>query len=153
MSLRRPTKKQKNFVKEYINNGQNATKAIMAAYDVKDEESAHAMTTPVRNNPTVMKLIDEALEEENLNEHSIARGIAEGLQAQKIAYDRETNSYYLTGLPDYAERGKSVDRLTKLLGANAAEKKQISVTGVLGIEDLNRIRKRLETQVEVIREN
>ena len=56
--IRRPTLKQKRFVKEYLENGGNATKAAMVAYDTEDRNSASVIGSDNLSKPSVLALLN-----------------------------------------------------------------------------------------------
>lgn len=57
-STRKPTLKQKKFVEEYLNNGGNASKAAMVAYDAENMNTARAMGSENLTKPAVLALLN-----------------------------------------------------------------------------------------------
>lgn len=55
------TIKQDKFVKEYIGNGGNGTKAALAVYDTNDYATAHSIASENLQKPSIKKRVDEAL--------------------------------------------------------------------------------------------
>lgn len=100
----RLTKKQKGFVKDYIELG-NGTKAALKNYDTKDPRVAQTIASENLSKPIIVKSIQEALPEELL-----AQVHLDGLNAN------------FKGEPDFGVRHKYLDSAYKLKGSYAAEK-------------------------------
>ncbi|HZS47239.1 MAG TPA: terminase small subunit [Blastocatellia bacterium] len=58
---RRLTIKQQKFVKEYIENDGNGTKAALAVYETSEPTVANAIATENLQKPSIREKIDEAL--------------------------------------------------------------------------------------------
>ena len=141
--MRKPTTKQKKFVKEYINNGQNATRAAMKAYEVTDPALASAYATSAKNSPAVRNMIEEALAKQDLSVDTIAETIKEGLTAVRYGWSELDKTYYRTDVMDHNTRHKYLTSLIDLLGVKSPEKTQVSITGVLAIAEIEAIKARV----------
>jgi len=75
--------KQKGFVKEYVSNGGNATKAAEKVYNVTSTESAQAIGSNNLQKPVVQQEIDKALKEEDVTVKRAMGAISNGLDSDK----------------------------------------------------------------------
>ena len=64
------TKKQKNFVKEYVKTG-NGQNSALKSYNVSNENVARNIASENLTKPNILKSIQEALPDELLNERHI----------------------------------------------------------------------------------
>ncbi len=119
---RRLSKKQKGFIKDYVETG-NGTKAALENYDTKDYKTASVIAAENLEKPSIRDAIEEALSDELL-----AKVHREGLEAQKvisanITYgdaDEKTNDFI--EVPDHATRAKFLDMGYKVRGRYAPDK-------------------------------
>jgi len=138
------TRKQKGFVKDYIETG-NGVKSALNNYDTDDYNTAHAIASENLQKPAIVKSIQEALPDELL-----AQVHLEGLSATKrsgtggmkigIGADGQVNDFGHTEIdePDFAVRHKYLDSAYKLKGSYAAEK-SISITAQFNIENKEQV--------------
>lgn len=114
------TKKQRGFVKDYIQTG-NGTKSALKNYDTEDYGTAQNIASENLTKPIIVNAIHKALPDELLAEvHE------EGLAAT-------FTDKYNTDEPDYATRHKYLDSAYKLKGTYAPEK---SLNVNANIEDI-----------------
>lgn len=66
------TVKQRLFVKKYVENKGNGTKAALDAYDVKNYNTAHSLAIDNLQKPTIQRAIELALERVGLSDESIS---------------------------------------------------------------------------------
>lgn len=143
------TKKQKGFVKDYLETG-NGVESALANYDTTDYSTAGAIASENLNKPKIVNAIQEALPDELL-----ARIHLEGLNATKrsgtggmrigIGEDGKVNDFGHTDIdePDYAVRHKYLDSAYKIKGTYSPEK---SIT--LNIEHSTDAQKELAMEYE-----
>lgn len=136
------TRKQSKFTDEYIKTG-NGTRSALTAYDTEDPNTAGKIANENLNNPKIQNAISQALGKLAINEDTIAGKIAEGLEAKKIAFNFETKSFEVINYPDYNIQHKYLTALIDILGVKAPEKHQHKITGILGVDTLDKIRERL----------
>lgn len=98
------TLKQKLFVKKYIDNKGNGTKAALDSYDVKNYNTAHSIASENLQKPTIRRAIELALESVGLNDNSISEMLRDATVAGIGV--KATNSDSLRG----------IDMLLKLKG-------------------------------------
>lgn len=128
---RRLTKKQKGFIKDYIETG-NGTEAAMRNYNLKDRIVAKSVASENLAKPYIHDVILEALPDDLLAQKHL-----EGLEA--------THHVPVVGEePDYAVRHKYLDSAYKIKGTYAPEKQAIVHAFVLPVEDKARIDNILE---------
>lgn len=107
------TKKQREFVKEYVDTG-NGTKAALEVYDTDSINTASSIASENLRKPNIINAIQEALPDELL-----AQVHLEGLNATR-SFPLGEGEY--EDAPDYAVRHKYLDSAYKLKGSYAAEK-------------------------------
>lgn len=73
------TIKQAKFVKAYVDNDGNGTKAALQTYDVKNENSAHAIASENLQKPTIQEAIDNAMVKLNITPELTIAPVAEAL--------------------------------------------------------------------------
>lgn len=129
--MKKLTRKQKGFVKDYIETG-NATEAAERNYDVKDRNVANAIGNENLAKPSIRNAIEAALPDELL-----AKVHVEGLYATKrsgtgamkigISADGKVNDFGHTEIdePDYAVRHKYLDTAYKIKGTYSPERHDI----------------------------
>ena len=123
---RRPTMKQKIFVKEYVESNGNGTRAALKAYDIEKNKSIErvenvAAVIAVENlrKPQIKTLMEEALESVGLTKDKIAKGIEDITKAnQPIIFEGEVVSEY----PAHDTRLKAFRLSAELIDAFPAKK-------------------------------
>jgi len=90
------TLKQKYFVKKYIQNGGNGTKAAMDSYNTKNYNTAHAIASENLHKPTIQREIGFALESAGLSDEHIS-GLLRDATTAGLG-KKATNSDSLRGL-------------------------------------------------------
>lgn len=106
------TRKQKGFVKDYIESG-NGTQAALKNYDT-DYNTARSIASENLTKPAIVKSINEVLNDSLLNKVHL-----EGLKATSVRFTPEGEQIQV---PDFATRHKYLDTAHKLRGTYAAEK-------------------------------
>ena len=102
------TEKESAFAKEYVNNGGNATKAVLAAYDTTSRERASSMGSQILQKPRVQDAIEKELAKQNITLSLALKPIAKGLKAKKKREDGKM-------VDDLELQLKASDRALKLL--------------------------------------
>lgn len=111
------TIKQKKFVKAYVANDGNGTKAALQAYNTVDEKTASVIASENLEKPSVKEAIDAALEKHGITIEKATQPIADGLIAtRKIGFG--DNAEYEV---DHSTRLKASGMALKLLGAEKGE--------------------------------
>lgn len=110
----RLTHKERGFVKDYIETG-NGTKAALANYDTKDENTAAVIASTNIRKPKIQQAIEEALPDDLLNE--VHR---EGLYATREYYNNKGE--FMGDVADYSARAKYLDMALKRRGLYAPDK-------------------------------
>lgn len=123
---RKLTKKQRGFVKDYVESG-NGTQAALKNYDVKDEHVAAVIASENLIKPEIVKSIQEALPNELL-----AQVHLEGLHATRSVLFADGDG--INDVPDYAVRHKYLDSAYKIKGTYAPEK-HVSLVAQVGASD------------------
>jgi len=110
---RQLTKKQREFVKAYAEQG-NGVKAALAAYDVSSYESANSIAVENLQKVSIRAAIDRAWRQKNLTPERFASTISDAMEA-------ETEMVIGPGLtrtkPDHNVRLKAVDLAARLSDA------------------------------------
>lgn len=75
------TLKQRQFVKKYLENGGNGTRAALAVYNTKDSHTAHQIAYENLRKPAVFRQIEASLERVGLSDESIAEMLRESIEA------------------------------------------------------------------------
>jgi hypothetical protein len=112
------TKKEKGFVKDYIESG-NGTEAVLNNYDTTSENTAASIASENLRKPKIQNAIKSIAE--SIPDEELIKVHTEGLQAVKMAGENAEI--------DFAVRHKYLDSAYKLKGSYAAEKKDIAVIG------------------------
>lgn len=125
--------KQRRFVEEYIENGGNATKAVIdAGYNTKNNLTARVIGSENLTKPNIQNAIKSLAD--RIPDDLLERVHLEGLEATKrsgtggmkigIGTDGKVNDIGHTEIdePDYAVRHKYLDSAYKLKGAYAPDK-------------------------------
>ena len=110
---RRLTKKQRGFVKDYIET-ENGTEAAMRNYNLKSRIVARSVGSETLALPYVRDAIQEALPDELL-----AKVHMEGLEATRLG---RLDAEEWGEIPDHATRHKFLDSAYKIKGKYAPEK-------------------------------
>ncbi len=106
------TKKQRGFVKDYLETG-NGTKAALNNYDTDNPKVAQVIASENLSKPMIVNALAEALPDELL-----AQVHLEGLSAYRTwGYGDDAREE-----PDYATRHRYLDSAYKLKGSYAPEK-------------------------------
>lgn len=121
--LRRPTTKQKKFVKEYVKNDGNGTKAAMAVYDTTDYATAAAISSENLNKPQVKDAIEAALIKHEITMDAAIKPIADALKADKVSISGQGDQAFAEVTPDHSVRLKASGMALKLMGAEKQEDK------------------------------
>lgn len=112
------TIKQKKFVKAYVKNDGNGTKAALESYDTTDYDTANQIAVENLQKPTVKEAIDAALEKADITIEKAIKPIADGLQATRTIGAGDGEVYETV---DHAIRLKASGMALKLLGAEKGE--------------------------------
>jgi len=104
--MRKPTLKQRHFIKAYVQNGGNATQAAWVAYDTEDYDTAKSIGCENLTKPYIRQEIDRLTEAVELSTKDTLRAIGDALRAT------DKNDY-----PDHRMRLKAAVMLLKLRGA------------------------------------
>ena len=116
------TPKQAKFIKEYVDNGGNGTKAAAKAYNVKNDRTATVIASENLTKPDIQRALLEAAERMGITEEQIIEPVALALKAE----DKD-------GKPDLEMRLKGHDRIVKLI--NGKENGlQLNIENAKGIE-------------------
>jgi hypothetical protein len=108
--LKRPSLKMKKFAREYVKNGGNGTKAVIATYEVKDKRNAGIMAPTLLDNPMVQEEIKKILNNSGLDLETIADSTKTALQSS------------LAAKPSFAAGVTLLQFLYKLHGVTPANK-------------------------------
>lgn len=136
------TQKQAQFVKNFVETG-NGTASAMDAYEATTVDSAANIASQNLNKPKIADEIEKALTKKGITADKIAQVIADGLEATKIGYDKENEEYFETGLPDHNARHKYLETVIEITGAKAPEKHEHKLQGVIAIDKIAEIQKRV----------
>jgi len=110
------TKKQKGFVKDYVETG-NGTQSALKNYNVKDETVASSIATENLRKPLIQNAIKSIAEQ--IPDELLLQVHLEGLKASRTI--KSTDSGDIVE-PDYAVRHKYLDTAHKIKGTYAPEK-------------------------------
>jgi len=122
--MKKPTKKQKDFAKEYVLGEEpgNGTKAAFSTYNVKSKVNAGNIARTNLNKPIIQKEIQEIMEAHNLTDDFLFQRVKEGLDANIVSeYKGEVVE---TSVPDRNLRHKYTQDLLKVKGLYAPERKE-----------------------------
>jgi len=115
------TKKEKNFVKEYVKTG-HGVESVLKTYDTKDYSTAGNIASENLKKP---KIIDAIMSiAERIPDELLEKVHLEGLVATKISSIRKLTPDGPEDIeePDYATRHKYLDSAYKLKGSYAPDK-------------------------------
>lgn len=110
------TPKQAKFVKEYVRNDGNGTKAALKAYDVKNEHTANVMAAENLAKPGIQQALLKAAERMGITEEKIMQPVVDALGDESLDM-----------------RLKGHDRIVKLIGAKDTGV-QLNIENAKGIE-------------------
>ena len=116
------TVKQAKFVKEYVKNDGNGTKAVQKAYNVDDVNTAAVMATENLRKPNIQQALLRAAERMGITEEKIIEPVALALEAE----DKD-------GKPDIDMRLKGHDRMVKLINGKD-NGLQLNIENAKGVE-------------------
>jgi len=136
------TRKEAKFVDEYVETG-NGTRSALVAYETEDTNTAGKIANTNLNKPKIQNAITQALGALKIDENTIAQKIAGGLEARRVVFNKTTGEWEVFDYPDYSVQHKYLTSLIEILGAKAPEKRETKVTGLLGVDTLDKIRERL----------
>ena len=131
--------KEKEFVEEYIQNGNNATKAVKEVYNIEDENYAsvkgHRLIRKDKVKEAILSL-SERIPDDKLHEV-----LMEGLKAGKTVFKNNNSTGEIEEVgyePDYAVRHKYLDTELKLKGLyENDEQKNINILMPVLVKFLN----------------
>lgn len=109
------TVKQTKFVKAYVANDGNGTKAALETYDTTEPTVANAIAVENLLKPSIKEAIENALIKHEITMDSAVKPIADGLKAIKYYEDNEDGT--ATVQPDHSTRLKASSMALKLMGA------------------------------------
>ena len=78
------TVKQAKFVKEYVKNDGNGTKAALKAYDAKDETVASSIATENLRKPYIMDELLKAARRQGITEEKIIQPVVDALNDEQL---------------------------------------------------------------------
>ena len=104
--MRKPTLKQRRFIKAYVENGGNATQAAWVAYDTEDYDTAKSIGCENLTKPYIRQEIDRLME-------AVELSTKDSLRAIKDAFSATDKS----NRPDHRMRLKAAGLQLKLRGA------------------------------------
>lgn len=116
------TTKQAKFVKEYVKNDGNGTKAALKAYNAKAERTAAAIAAENLTKPNIQQALLRSAERLGITEDKIMLPVALALEAE----DKDGN-------PDLEMRLKGHDRIVKLINGKD-NGVQLNIENVKGLE-------------------
>jgi len=148
------TKKEKNFVKEYVKTG-HGVESVLKTYDTKDYSTAGNIASENLKKP---KIIDAIMSiAERIPDELLEKVHIEGLNAGKTVFKNNMSTGEVEEVgyePDYAVRHKYLDSAYKLKGSYAPDKnininmnvKSIDPTDETILNSLKAIQDRLENE-------
>jgi len=145
--MRNLTKKQSDWLYNYLINGRNSRKAVYAAgYNVKSPEVADVIGSKNLANPTIREKLDRALAKLNITEDKLAEVIADGLNAGLVVYNPISKEYEQTGIKNHNIRHKFLETVLDIMGAKAPTKTEstVNLRGVLAVGEIDKIRQRVQ---------
>lgn len=147
----RLTKKQKGFVKDYIQTG-NGVKSALNNYDTEDYNTANQIAIENLQRPIIQKAIESLADQ--IPDEDLIKVHKEGLNAGKTIFKNNNSTGEIEEVgyePDYATRYKYLDSAYKLKGSYAAEKSvalNVTMDGQkVGNVDTDAIREEFENKL------
>ena len=119
--------KEQEFVGKYIQNGNNATKAVKEVYDIEDENYASVKGHRLIRKDKIQNAIESLAE--RIDENKLFEVLSEGLEAGKTIYKNNNATKQVEEVgyeADYAVRHKYLDSALKIKGSYAPDK-QINI--------------------------
>lgn len=113
--MTRLTKKQRKFVKSFVETEGNGTQAALTAYDTTDPNVAAVIASENLRKPNIVDALEEALPDDLL-----AKIHREGLFSTRPIYDKEGNQVGEDA--DFNARHKYLDSAYKIKGKYAPDK-------------------------------
>lgn len=96
--------KMRNFSKEFVDNGGNATEAALKSYEVKSRNSARVTGSVTLGLPQVQREIERIMEQRNITDETMVDKLKEGLDATVVSnYKGKAEE---TEIPDHNTRFK-----------------------------------------------
>lgn len=110
------TIKQKKFVKAYVANDGNGTKAALETYDTKDYHTAHSIAVENLQKPAIRDAVEQSLIKHEITVDDAIAPIAKALKAKvSVTIDGQR---VVTDYDDLEMQLKGSDRYMKLVGAH-----------------------------------
>ena len=81
---RKPTLKQKAFVKEYVKNGGNGTQAALKVYDTDDYKTAQNISSENLSKPIVMEELIKTARRLGVTEEKIVSPVVDALDSEDL---------------------------------------------------------------------
>lgn len=113
MPTKKLTVKQTKFVKAYVANDGNGTKAALETYDTTEPTVANAIAVENLQKPSIKEAIENALIKHEITMDSAVAPIAAGLKATRSFVVDES----VVETPDHSTRLKASSMALKLMGA------------------------------------
>lgn len=118
--MKRLSEKQKDFAKNFVDNGGNGTQAVVDAYNVKNRDSARSYAPRLLKNPSVKAEIEMLLDKHEMTDDYAMTVLKEGLEAKVVTnYKGEAKE---TDIPDHDTRHKYFQDLAKFKDMYPADK-------------------------------
>lgn len=117
------TIKQKKFVKEYVANDGNGTKAALKVYDTTDSDTARAISSENLAKPAIRDAVNKSLEQYGITVDDAVAPIAKALKAKHML--KVEGEVINTGVDDLEMQLKGSDRYFKLVGVNDDSKASV----------------------------
>lgn len=117
------TKKQAEFVAEYVENGHNGTQAALQVYDTTDENTAAVIASENLRKPKIESAIKSIAERVNVDK--VMQRLDEGLDAVKLVTTPTGSDVEI----DFATRHKYIDASLKVVGGYAPTKQDHTTGG------------------------
>lgn len=111
------TIKQKKFVKAYVANDGNGTRAALAAFDTTDYATANVMAQELLQKPSIRDSIEAALVRHEITMDAAIKPIAEGLKAEREIFGDDGSR----AVADHTTRLRASSMALRLLGADQQE--------------------------------
>ena len=114
--------KEQEFVGEYIQNGNNATKAVKEVYEIEDENYAGVKGHRLIRKDKIQNAIQSAIQSlaDRIPDDKLHEVMMEGLNASRTIKTDDEGAEIIE--PDYAVRHKYLDTAHKLKGTYAPDK-------------------------------
>jgi len=108
------SQKQRNFIQEYISNGQNGTQAAMVAYGTSNPNSAHVIAAENIRKATIRDQILGLIEKHSIGPPKWVATLSDAMNAES---KQAIGNGEVISNPDFAIRLKAVDLCAKLADA------------------------------------